>query len=79
ASFDLSAEEIAFFVQSDEKTKKVQNIFEQAQKLKTDSFIARRKSLSPFHEEEVPQMLETEAKEEETKIEELSPKQTRLF
>ncbi|MDO8537381.1 MAG: replication factor C large subunit [archaeon] len=79
ASFDLSAEEIAFFVQSDEKTKKVQNIFEQAQKLKTDSFIARRKSLSPFHEEEGPQMLETEAKEEETNIEELSPKQTRLF
>lgn len=77
ASFDLSLEEIAFFVQSTEKTKKVQNIFEQAQKLKTDAFIAKRKMFSPFQEKEIPEIISEEKVEE--KPEELSPKQTKLF
>ncbi len=58
ASFNFDEEEIAFLMQSEPSTKKVQSVFEEAKALAQKSMRERRKPLAPLHENELKEIEE---------------------
>ena len=77
AWFDLDEKEIAFMLGSKPTTKKVQKIFEEAQDLKQEHMVSKRKSFLGVEDNSL-NSFEEEPKEEQVS-EDAGKKQTKLF